>query len=391
MLKNIGFQDVNEAISLAMDNIYSKSIVSVDDEENYFVIDDSMHGEVWIPIFNEASLYNKYWHIKDNLELPLDNDGNFSGDYFFRYCGSHYNKFSFNYWLDPIQQCLKMGMVRLETKNELDIPLNVYLLNGYSVHRRIDENDVVECQLTAIPQSVKLYDCEESCFKGNKGMAVEGCIPCGTFSVKDNDEDFEESTHAIISGKVTLAEMHTNRMTGRRYAHLVMESLGVVYDVVIPENEVSMPLESIKYVSGVFVLIGHIKWDGEERNGENYQFEIDGTCTEKEFDERFVPYIKGIRSLQSEFFILEVGENRDDGILFMQIAMYNDVGEPEQYRVEYGTEDKDGKRKLYALDSDNVDCEMAIITLRNIAMGKAVPGDWKDITLEVFGKDYYTD
>lgn len=82
ILKSIGFKNVDEVISLAMKHIYSKSIVYSKDEENYLVIDDRMHGEVWIPLFNEASLCDKYWHIGNDIEFPLNDDGKFRGDYF---------------------------------------------------------------------------------------------------------------------------------------------------------------------------------------------------------------------------------------------------------------------------------------------------------------------
>lgn len=375
MLKSIGFQNVDEVISLATNHIYSKSIVYSKDEENYFVIDDRMHGEVWVPLFNEASLCNKYWHIGNDIELPLNDNGEFSGDYFFRYCSNNYNKLSFNYWLDPIQQCLKMGVARFETDKEYEIPLNVYVINGYSVHRKIDANEVVECQLTALPQSLKLYGSVEECFKGNNGMAVESCIPCGTFSVKDNDENFVETPHAIISGKVTFAEMHNNRLTGSQYVHLVMESLGVVYDVVIPENELSMPLEDIKYVKGTFILIGHIKYAAEERHGENYHFEIDGTCTEAEFEERFAPYIEDMRTMKSEFFILELGEHRNDEINFVQTAKCLN-GYKQDYVVQYGTLNKNGKRRLYDLQLDNIDADLAIKVFKKICVEGKVPSQW---------------
>lgn len=389
MLKSIGFKNVDEVISLAMKNIYSKSIIVSGDNENYFVIDDRMHGEVWIPLFNEASLCDKYWHIINNIELPLNDDGKFSGDYFFRYCSNNYNKLSFNYWLDPIQQCLKIGMARFETNKEYEIPLNICVLNGYSVHRKIDANEEVECQLTALPQSLKLYGSQEECFKGNNGLAVESCIPCGTFSIKDNDEDFVESPRAIISGKVTLAEMHTNRLTGSQYVHLVMESLGVVYDVVIPANELSIPLEDIKYAKGTFILIGHIKYAEEERHGENYKFEIDGTCTDAEFEKRFAQYIKDMRFMEYEFFILELGDKRNDEIDFVQTAgCLND--HRQGYVVQYGTLNKNGKRRLYDLQLDNIDADLAINVFKRICVEGKVPSQWpwENITRQCIDEEY---
>lgn len=486
MLGYMGFENVDEAITSARTSIYAESVICKEKENNYYVIDDTMHGEVWIPLFEEASLCGKYWHVGDGVELPLNNNGSFSGDMFLRYCGSSYNKFTFKHWLDPIQKCQKMGMARLETIGEFaEIPLNVIALNAYSVLHDVAEDTAIDCQITALPLTMNFFSSAEECREHNRGMAVESFIPNGTFSIEheeyesediiheewdedevifeewdeeddlekelddmekelsrfekemhgddeddedevafeewDEEDDFEkelddmeedlsrfekemygdkedddadrmteQKPQAIISGKVKLAEMHINRYTNRPYLHVVMESLGVTYDVIVTAEGFDMPLENIKYISGTFVLAAHIKNEAEERHGENYHFEIDGTCTEAEFEERFAPYIEDMRTMKSEFFILELGKNRNDEIVFMQTTKYNDIGEPEQYRVEYGTEDKEGKRKLYALDSDEVRSDMALAVMKAIATGKSIPYEWRDITFDVFGKEYYT-
>lgn len=446
MLGYMGFENVEEAINLARTSIYAESVICRDKKNNYYVIDDTMHGEVWIPLFEEASPCGKYWHVGDGVELPLNNDGSFSGDMFLRYCGNSYNKYTFKHWLDPIQKCQKMGMARLETTGEFaEIPLNVIALNAYSVLDDVDEDTAIDCQITALPLTMNFFSSAEECREHNRGMAVESFIPNGTFCIEheeyesedilheewdeddiafedwdeeddlekelddmeeelsrfekemygdDEDDDADRMTEqkpqAIISGKVKLAEIHTNRYTNRPYLHVVMESLGVTYDVIVTAEGFDMSLENIKYISGTFVLAAHIKNEAEERHGENYHFEIDGTCTEAEFEECFAPCIEDMRSMKSEFFIIELGKNRNDEIVFMQTTKYNDIGEPDQYRVEYGTEDKEGKRKLYALDSDEVSSDMALAVMKAIAAGKSIPYEWKDITFEVFGKEYYT-
>ncbi len=205
----------------------------------------------------------------------------------------------------------------------------------------------------------------------------------------DADRMTEQKPQAIISGKVKLAEMHTNRYTNRPYLHVVMESLGVTYDVIVTAEGFDMPLENIKYVSGTFVLAAHIKNEAEERHGENYHFEIDGTCTEAEFEERFAPYIEDMRTMKSEFFILELGEYRNDEINFVQTAKCLN-GYRQDYVVQYGTLNKNGKRRLYDLQLDNIDADLAIKVFKRICVEGKVPSQWpwENITRQCIDEEY---
>lgn len=445
MLGYMGFENVDEAITSARTSIYAESVICKEKENNYYVIDDTMHGEVWIPLFEEASPCGKYWHVGHGVELPLNNDGSFSGDMFLRYCGSSYNKFTFKHWLDHIQKCQKMGMARLETTGEFaEIPMNVIALNAYSVLHDVAEDTAIDCQITALPLTMNFFSSAEECREHNRGMAVESFIPNGTFSIEheeyesediiheewdedevifedwDDEDDLEkelddmeeelsrfekemygdkedddadrmteQKPQAIISGKVKLAEMHTNRYTNRPYLHVVMESLGVTYDVIVTAEGFDMPLENIKYVFGTFVLAAHIKNEAEERHGENYHFEIDGTCTEAEFEERFAPYIEDMRTMKSEFFILELGEYRNDEINFVQTAKCLN-GYRQDYVVQYGTLNKNGKRRLYDLQLDNIDADLAIKVFKRICVEGKVPSQWpwENITRQCIDEEY---
>lgn len=196
MLGYMGFENVDEAIDSARTSIYAESVICKEKENNYYVIDDTMHGEVWIPLFEEASPCGKYWHVGDGVELPLNNDGSFSGDMFLRYCGSSYNKFTFKHWLDPIQKCQKMGMARLETTGEFaEIPLNVIALNAYTVLDDVEKDTAIDCQITALPLTMNFFSSAEECREHNRGMAVESFIPNGTFSIEHEEYESEDIIH----------------------------------------------------------------------------------------------------------------------------------------------------------------------------------------------------
>lgn len=358
-LKHLGFTSCFEDISQRKP--YALSNAAVNNDPKYRIIDDELLGELW---------------------FALDEEG-YCGDFTAVYRSDNRNKLSFDYWHKD-KENQNISRARLTMLNDYDIPINIEIADALALED-LKEGDEVLATITCFPCNVNFFEDEESCKEDNKGLDVESCIPIGTFpDSEDMAETFIESAHAAISGKVKSYEERTNKLTGLKYVHFAVESLGMVYDVVVARDKVSSSPEKVQYISGVFYLTGHIDTQNYQRQGNSWQNDYTEKLNEEEFDYEVADTMETLRDMPYEHFIADFSQSEGYPVEFIQTAIYDVTDKGKNYLIEYGKPDSEGKPLLYRLVPENDFCsfDMAVKIFYAVCVEGKEPLDWhwKDVT-----------
>ena len=103
----------------------------------------------------------------------------------------------------------------------------------------------------------EIFHDEEEYYRERKNsMAAESMIPCGTFPVPSNAEDFEESARLIMHGKIASIEHVV--IGGIESLNIGLQCLGVIYDFFIDEGVLPF-IEVGNVLSSVFYAICKIE------------------------------------------------------------------------------------------------------------------------------------
>lgn len=358
-LKQLGFTPWFE--NMTEGKPYAFSNVAVKEEIVYRIIDDAMLGELW---------------------FSLDEEG-YCDDFLAVYRSDNKNKMIFEFWHKDVEE-KKLGTARLTMQNDLDIPINVDVVDALALED-LKMNDEVSITITCFHKEINFYEDAKSCKEGNKGLAVESCIPIGTTAPNGNkDNDFKESPYAIISGKVKEYEIRTNSLTGMKYIHYSLESLGMVYDVVVAEDEDYIQPSNVQYISGVFYLTGHIDTQNYERQGNSYCNGYIKKLSEEVFSDKVANTLRILRDMAYEFIIADFGEASNYPIGFIQGAIKAITEKGKGYLIEYGKLDDEGNPLLYRLVPDDDFCsyEMAkkIFYVACVEGKEPLDWQWEDVT-----------
>ena len=343
------------------------SNVAVNNEVKYRIVDDEMKGELW---------------------FTLDEEG--YCDYFasiFR--SDNKNKLRFEYW-NKDEEDKDISLARLSMLNEWEIPFNAQIVDCLAL-KDIKEGDEVIATITCLPDDLSFYEDAESCKLGNKGLAVESFMPIGTFPPnEDMAEEFVESAFAIMSGKVKSYEKRTNKLTGLKYVHFVVESLGMVYDLVAAEDEISLPPEKIEYISGVVYLSAHIDTKNYQRQGNSWKKEYDKKLSEEQFRYEVADTLETLRDMAYEHFIADFSKADKYPVEFIQTALYKGMEKGKDYLIEYGKPDSEGNPLLYRLAPEDDFCsfDMAKKIFHTVCVEGKEPleWNWKDVTYIIRGE-----
>ena len=362
-IEHLGFTSSFEDITKRKPHVISN--IAVNNEVKYRIIDDNMTGELW---------------------FTLDEEG-YCDDFLAVYRSENKNKLTFDYWHKDEEEN-KTAMARLTMQNDLDIPININIVDALALED-LKEGDEVLASITCFPCTIGFYEDEASCKKGNKGLAVESCLPTGTFPLHEDVEDnFTESAYAIISGKVKSYEVRTNSLTGFSYIHFTVESLGLVYDIVAAEDEKIQP-EKVQYISGEFYLTGHIDTKKYQRQGNSWQNDYTEKLTEEEFDFEVADTMETLRDMPYEHFIADFSQSKDYPVEFIQTAIYDVTDKGKNYLIEYGKSDSEGKPLLYRLKPEDDFCsfDMAVKIFYAVCVEGKEPLDWnwEDVTYIIRG------
>ena len=365
-LKPLGFTpwfiDITEGKPYALSN------VMIDNEVKYHIIDDEMKGELW---------------------FTLDEEG-YCDDFLPIYRSDNKNKLRFECW-NKDEEDKEISLARLSMLNEWEIPFNAQIIDCLAL-KDLKEGDEVIASITCLPDDLSFYEDAESCKLGNKGLAVESFIPIGTFPPnEDKAEEFVQSAFAIMSCKVKSYEKRTNNLTGLKYVHFVVESLGMVYDLVAAEDEISLPPEKVQYISGVVYLSSHVDTENYQRQGNSWEKDYNKKLSEEQFDNEVADTLETLRDIPYEHFIADFPSAESFPIEFIQTVVYSVTDKGKNYLIEYGKPDNEGKPLLYRLVTEDEFCsfEMARDIFHTVCVEGKEPLDWnwKDVTYTISGEE----
>ena len=306
------------------DKIFA-SIVVVNGEAKYAIIDDELYGEIWcklqygrIPLFKKQML-------------------------------AHYRSKNYNHF---VVQRFKVfenegidSLFGLSGKYNNNVSVNIDIVNAKTLAVPEIGSDVV-CSVTCIPRKINFYQGSES--------LTETIIPL-------NMPQYYNRSLTKIIGKVRGSFIKTNAFTKIKYVVFELESLGIVFDVPVPLSEVSIPVDEVAYIAGEFKLNGYIPNDNYERLGYARNIQCGELFDEEFFEENIKIHLRQMRTMKDEFLIVDFGDAETVPVFFVQAAIVGDEStelvdahKPKNYHIEYAM--KNGERKLVAIAMPNDFC-----------------------------------
>ena len=122
---------------------------------------------------------------------------------------------------------------------DYEIPLNICVPDFY-MRKNIPLEDIKQMKVICFFERFSVYNSEEEYYARENGkMAAESLIPCGTFSLKEREKDFEPNNTIIISGRISKVEKKINRLGGGEFYVIFVECLGATFEVVVEASAVS--------------------------------------------------------------------------------------------------------------------------------------------------------
>ena len=157
-------------------------------------------------------------------------------------------------------------MARMLTTGEYEIPVNIFIDNASEfegVKRGYCNIDVC-----AVGSSIDIYASEEEYRQTDSNMDIISMIPMGTFSVKPDDEDFQESPHILFTGKVLDVAWNPEADEDDANCCVLVETLGLMINLYLNYDK---PVEKEYIVHGVAWLFGDMEMEEAQ---EKYPYEI---------------------------------------------------------------------------------------------------------------------
>lgn len=112
---------------------------------------------------------------------------------------------------------------------ENDLTFNVEIPNVMIVKKHTLKADTIyKCQMACFAAYVQVYENEDIFHKEHDRMNIYSFIPIGQFSE-------EETSEVLINGIVKSINRKTNSYTNQAFSHLVVETFGMEFDVLIEE------------------------------------------------------------------------------------------------------------------------------------------------------------
>lgn len=145
-------------------------------------------------------------------------------------------------------------------EGEIPIPLNIEIIDAFLWRNREipSENGVTSIETTWYAKQIAVIKKGFEQEPSGEGMAQESLIPCGTFPVGDNEEDWKPSATAIMNGLVEEVTLRHNKVTGNKYWHLKVSCLGYTFFVVVAREYVEGTIEAGDHIEGVYWISGKL-------------------------------------------------------------------------------------------------------------------------------------
>lgn len=123
---------------------------------------------------------------------------------------------------------------------DIQFPLNVEIVDAFLYEEpflNLDDSAKCKLNLTLFARSMDVSENDAKYYEernGGKGLAAEGCIPCGTFPLEGQEDDFVPTATALLNGTVIEAEQLENPLTGILYWSFILKCLGHTFSAVAP-------------------------------------------------------------------------------------------------------------------------------------------------------------
>ena len=174
-----------------------------------------------------------------------------------------------------------MGLVRIHLLlKEIgkDIPLNVNV-PMLRVTEMLEYGNGYYAQIAGYAEAAKCWpnaEAYEASFPDAHHLAVEHVIPTGTFS-QDGDKQNEQSSRALLGGRISTVERCTNSFTSKDYWHVTITAFGDVFDLLIAPDDLDEEPVVGGVLHGSFWLSAMLY-----RNSDDEDF-----CDRKEYTEEY--------------------------------------------------------------------------------------------------------
>ena len=153
-------------------------------------------------------------------------------------------------------------MAEMFTVEEM-IPVNIYIDNFEKVHN-VRRGEYCDIDICAVCSWVKIYPSEEEYYASDSYMAIPAMIPVGAFSIKPDDENFEESPHILFTGKVMDIAWNPDAKEDDVNCCILIETLELVIKLYLRYDQ---PVRKGFIIHGVAWLYGDLKPDDSCEEG----------------------------------------------------------------------------------------------------------------------------
>lgn len=351
----VGFNEDFESehsIQILRDNIKNAKKITIGDV-HFFVVRIDEHIQIWYKteIVEETILINT--------------------------CTVHYDTEKTQKIINPEWVYEDEDIAILQVAFEEDsYHLNVEIIDK-RIGEEIDCNREYYCQIVCFAEEVELFKTEKAFREQHGKMGTQSVIPTGTFSL--NGEDEVQTAHIWINGIVRKADRKVNSYTGKGYYHLVVESYGAEFDILVAEDLLDVQVEVNDLISAVCWLSGRV---GNEVKGNGYyNYVTSESMTAEDFIELIEKPMKSLQDKPGEHIVVNFEQPEKMGnITFIQSARYG-----KKYLVEVGKTANE-KHSLYRLDE--LDLGQAIQIFEEVCVLKKIPdlSAWEDMTSKILGK-----
>ena len=140
-------------------------------------------------------------------------------------------------------------------------PLNVTVPNAICTPELGNEK-VYKVQISCFAETLKVYKSEEDFHKEYEQIGIQAFMPIGKFAENDGDA---ETSRAWLSGTVKRVQKRENSYTKREFYHLLVESYGMDYDVLV-DAEYVKSIDIGDTVVGEMWLSGklRVRYEGDD-------------------------------------------------------------------------------------------------------------------------------
>ena len=122
-------------------------------------------------------------------------------------------------------------MAHMETMGGINVPVNVFADPGTDFFLHAGQTCSFPVYGIGNRRTIELFPSEEQYFRSGNRLQIPGMIPTGTFSPRENDVNFIQTPHILLTGTVTAVEKR-NSETGPDYC-LEVETLDMTVYVLL--------------------------------------------------------------------------------------------------------------------------------------------------------------